>query len=66
MSVTAVIVRGSIPTNVSSNIAVETRKDHVTVLELFWCAFLHHQFSNALRERQRLLPLDRILVFLAG
>jgi hypothetical protein len=54
-----------LPTNVSSNVTVEPRENHVAVLELFRRAFLHHQLSNALGERQRLLPLDRIFVFLA-
>jgi hypothetical protein len=52
-------------TNISSNIAVESREDQVAVCELLCCALLHDQVANALRERQRLLPLDSILVLLA-
>ena len=52
-------------TNISCDIAVEAGEDQVTVLELLCRAFLHHQVANALRERDRLLPPDRILVLLA-
>jgi hypothetical protein len=52
-------------TNFAGNIAVQAREDQVTVLELLRNALLYDQVSDALRERQRLLPLDSILVLLS-
>jgi hypothetical protein len=52
-------------TNIPSDIAVQSRKDQVTVRELLRCAFLDDKLANALRVRQCLLPLDGILVLFA-
>jgi hypothetical protein len=49
-------------TNFSCNIAVQAREDQVAVLKLLRNALLYDQVSNALREWQRLLPLDGIFV----
>ena len=57
--------RISQPTNFACDVAVQAREDQVTILELLGDALLHDQVSNALRERQRLLPLDGILVLLS-
>jgi len=53
-------------TDFASNAAVQSREDKIAVLELFRGTLSHYQLSQLFRHGQRLLPVDRILVFLAS
>lgn len=54
------------PTKFTSDIAVQAREDEVTVAELVGLAIAKNEIAQLLRHGGRLLPLDGILVFLAG